>query len=126
MRYCQGQSLHQISSPYVKRFSCETPDRQTHRQTDALMGPILSTADMPNTKGNTGSGFFFSHPTGGVLTDRLILYSQSLTWEGKYVLFDENSKVMLQTIHKQSILILTVLKDFKDTVLVKEKPQHAD
>ncbi len=32
-RYYQGRSLYQISWPYAKRFSCESANWQTHRQT---------------------------------------------------------------------------------------------
>ncbi len=34
LRYHQGQSLHQILGPYVKRFRRERAEWQTHRQTD--------------------------------------------------------------------------------------------
>ncbi len=34
LRYCQGQSLHQISGPYIERFSRENANRRTDGQTD--------------------------------------------------------------------------------------------
>ncbi len=47
-RYYQGQPLYQISWPYVKRFSSESANRQTHRHihthTDGSVF-ITSTAD---------------------------------------------------------------------------------
>ncbi len=41
VRYRQGQSLHQILGPYIKRFRRERAEWQTHTQTDGQTGPIL-------------------------------------------------------------------------------------
>ena len=48
-RYCQGQSLCQISLPYAKRFGRESANWQTHRHTDGSVF-ITSTADAGGKK----------------------------------------------------------------------------